>query len=80
MLRPILTAAAFAALALPASAQDLVIRGGTIHTGVEASPTAEVVIARAGRIAYAGSAAGAPSTSGAGPPPPPRGPGGPRRR
>ena len=64
MLRPILTAAAFAALALPASAQDLVIRGGTIHTGVEASPMVEVVIARAGRIAYAGSAAGAPSTEG----------------
>ncbi|MFC5345631.1 amidohydrolase [Brevundimonas staleyi] len=64
MLRPFLTAAAFAALALPASAQDLLIRGGTIHTGVEASPTAEVVIARHGRIAYVGSAANAPSTDG----------------
>ena len=64
MLRTFLTAAAFAALALPAQAQDLLIRGGTIHTGNEASPTAEVVIARAGRIAYVGPAGGAPSTEG----------------
>ncbi|AQR60801.1 amidohydrolase [Brevundimonas sp. LM2] len=64
MFRSFLTAAALAALALPAQAQDLLIRGGTIHTGVEAMPTVEVVIARDGRIAYAGTAAGAPSTEG----------------
>ena len=69
MFRPFLTAAALAALALPASpgkvwAQNLLIRGGTIHTGVEASPTAEVVIARDGRIAWVGSAADAPSPEG----------------
>ncbi len=51
--------------ALPAGAQDLLIRGGVIHTGAEAMPTAEIVIARAGRIAYVGPAAGAPSTGAA---------------
>ncbi|MES2860260.1 MAG: amidohydrolase [Pseudomonadota bacterium] len=64
MLRPILTATALLTLALPATAQDLLIRGGTIHTGVETAPTAEVVIARDGRIAYVGPAADAPSTEG----------------
>ncbi len=69
MFRPVLpvvavSAVALSALALPAMAQDLVIRGGTIHTGVAAQPTAEVVVARAGRIAYVGPAAGAPSTEG----------------
>ncbi|MEQ7156647.1 amidohydrolase [Brevundimonas aurifodinae] len=57
-------AVAFAALALPAAAQDLLIRGGTIHTGVDGAAPAEVVIARDGRIAYVGPAAGAPSTEG----------------
>jgi len=64
MLRSLLTATAFVALALPAQAQDLLIRGGTIYTGVEASLTAEIVIAREGRIAWVGSAADAPSTDG----------------
>ncbi len=64
MLRPILTATAFLTLALPATAQDLLIRGGTIRTGIEAAPTAEVVIARDGRIAYVGPAADTPSTEG----------------
>ncbi len=64
MFRPLLIAGALAALALPASAQNLLIRGGTIHTGVDAAPTAEVVIAKDGRIAYVGPAAGAPSTEG----------------
>jgi hypothetical protein len=41
--RALLTVA-FAAIALPAFAQDLVIRGGTIHTGVEGAAPAEVVI------------------------------------
>ncbi|WP_309629581.1 amidohydrolase [Brevundimonas sp.] len=64
MLRSLLTAAAFAALALPAQAQNLLIRGGVIHTGVETAPTAEVVIARDGRIAWVGAAADAPSIDG----------------
>ncbi|WP_371134078.1 amidohydrolase [Brevundimonas sp.] len=59
-----MTAVALTALAVPAGAQDLLIRGGTIHTGVEAMPTAEVVIARAGRIAYVGPAVGAPPADG----------------
>ncbi len=41
-------------VASAAMAQDLVIRGGTIHTGVEANPTAEVVVVMDGRIAYVG--------------------------
>lgn len=61
--RTLLTVA-FAAIALPASAQDLLIRGGTIHTGVDGAAPAEIVIARDGRIAYVGSAADAPSTEG----------------
>jgi len=64
MFRSLLTATAFVALALPAQAQDLLIRGGTIHTGVEAMPVAELVISRDGRITYVGTAAGAPSTAG----------------
>ena len=47
-----------------AVAQDLVIRGGTIHTGVEARPTVEEVQVRAGRITYAGPAATAPAADG----------------
>ena len=52
------------AAAPAAMAQDLVIQGGTIHTGVEARPTAEVVQVRAGRITYAGPAATAPAADG----------------
>ena len=61
--RTLLASAALLALALPAQAQNLLIRGGTIHTGVEAAPTAEVVVVRDGRIAYAGSEAGAPDAT-----------------
>ena len=35
-----------------AQAQDLLITGGTIRTGVEAAPVAEAVLVRGGRIAY----------------------------
>ena len=59
-----LLAVAFAALALPATAQDLIIRGGAIHTGVDGASPAEVVIARDGRIAYVGPASGAPPVEG----------------
>ncbi|WP_313102517.1 amidohydrolase family protein, partial [Brevundimonas sp.] len=59
-----LAAALMAAAAPAAFAQNLLIRGGTIHTGVEAAPTAEVVAVRDGRIAYVGAASGAPSAEG----------------
>lgn len=55
-----LVAAAPVSAPLSALAQDMVLRGGTIHTGVEAAPTAEVVVVRDGRIVWAGPAAGAP--------------------
>ncbi len=55
----LLTGAAFSA-----QAQDLLIRGGPIYTGVEASPTAEVVQVRGGRITWVGPAAGAPDAAG----------------
>ncbi|WP_292035467.1 MULTISPECIES: amidohydrolase [unclassified Brevundimonas] len=64
-LKAIPLAAVLMAAAAPAAfAQNLLIRGGTIHTGVEAQPTAEIVAVRDGRIAYVGAAAGAPSTEG----------------
>jgi len=47
-----------------ATAQDLVIRGGPIYTGVDGAPTAEVVQVRDGRISYVGAAAGAPDAAG----------------
>jgi predicted amidohydrolase YtcJ len=61
--------AAFLALLLTgaastAQAQDLLIRGGPIYTGVDAAPTAEVVQVRGGRIAYVGPATGAPDAAG----------------
>ncbi|WP_278070322.1 amidohydrolase [Brevundimonas sanguinis] len=59
-----LVAALLLAAAPAAYAQNLLIRGGTIHTGVEAQPTAEVVVVRDGRIAYVGAANGAPSAEG----------------
>lgn len=60
MSRSIALAAVITALPFAALAQDMVLRGGTIHTGVEAAPTAEVVVVRDGRIAYAGPVGGAP--------------------
>ncbi|WP_312144297.1 amidohydrolase [Brevundimonas sp.] len=64
-LKAIPLAAVLMAAAAPAAfAQNLLIRGGTIHTGVEAQPTAEIVAVRDGRIAYVGAAAGAPSAEG----------------
>ena len=59
-----LAAALMLAAAPAAFAQNLLIRGGTIHTGDEARPTAEVVAVRDGRIAYVGAASGAPSADG----------------
>jgi predicted amidohydrolase YtcJ len=64
MRRTLLLALLLSGAAASAAAQDLVIRGGTIHTGVEAAPTAEVVQVRAGRIVYVGAAASAPAVDG----------------
>mgnify|MGYP001627274934 CR=1 FL=1 len=54
------------ALALPsgALAQDLLIRGGTIHTGVDGQTPAEAVLVRDGRIAFVGRLADAPDATG----------------
>ncbi|WP_332638993.1 amidohydrolase [Brevundimonas sp.] len=43
-----------------AGAQELLIRGGTIYTGVAERPTAEVVLVQDGRIAYVGPESGVP--------------------
>ena len=59
-----LAVALMLAAAPAAYAQNLLIRGGPIHTGDETRPTAEVVVVRDGRIAYVGAANGAPSTEG----------------
>ncbi|WEK58089.1 MAG: amidohydrolase [Candidatus Brevundimonas phytovorans] len=59
-----LAAVLMLAAAPSAQAQNLLIRGGAIHTGNEAQPTADVVAVRDGRIAYVGAAAGAPSAEG----------------
>lgn len=50
----LIAAAAASATAGAASAQDLIIRGGTIHTGVDGAPPAEVVIVDDGRIVHVG--------------------------
>ncbi|MFA4894323.1 amidohydrolase [Brevundimonas sp.] len=60
MIRPIALALLLASAAWSADAQELLIRGGTIYTGVAERPTAEVVLVQDGRIAYVGPASGAP--------------------
>ncbi|MBA4805313.1 MAG: amidohydrolase [Brevundimonas sp.] len=64
MRRTLLLALLLTGAATSAQAQNLVIRGGPIYTGVEAAPTAEVVQVRDGRIAWVGSAADAPAADG----------------
>lgn len=64
MFRTITTALALVIVPAAAFAQDLVISGGVIRTGVEANPTAEIVVVRDGRIAFVGTAAEAPDTTG----------------
>jgi len=60
MIRPLFLALLLGSAAWSAGAQELLIRGGTIYTGVAAQPTAEVVLVQDGRIAYVGPAAGVP--------------------
>ncbi|RZJ04326.1 MAG: amidohydrolase [Brevundimonas sp.] len=64
MIRSTLIALLLSGAAFSAQAQDLIIRGGPIYTGVDAAPTAEVVQVRGGRIAYVGAAADAPDAAG----------------
>lgn len=52
----LLGAAASLLIAAPGDgrAQSLILHGGTIHTGVDGAPPAEMVVVRDGRIAYVG--------------------------
>jgi predicted amidohydrolase YtcJ len=61
MIRPLTLALLLASAAWSAQAQELLIRGGKIYTGVAAQPTAEVVLVQDGRIAYVGNEAGLPA-------------------
>lgn len=65
-MKPPVLAAIAVLTTLPAvsSAQDMVLRGGTIHTGLDSDPTAEVVLVRDGRIAFVGAAADLPAAPG----------------
>ena len=61
-MRLFLAAVALIAVASPAFAQDLLIHGGPIHTGVDGAPVAEAVLVRDGRIAWVGAEADRPAT------------------
>ena len=65
------SAAALTALALliatPAAAQDLLIRGGPVYTGVDGATPAEAVLVRDGRIAWVGAQADQPAVDAATP-------------
>ncbi len=60
MIRTLALALLLGSAAWSAGAQELLIRGGTIYTGVAERPTAEVVLVQDGRIAYVGPASGVP--------------------
>ncbi|HRO34023.1 MAG TPA: amidohydrolase [Brevundimonas sp.] len=60
-------AACAALIAAPAAAQDLLIRGGPIYTGVDNGPAAEAVLVRDGRIAWVGALADQPPVEAATP-------------
>ncbi len=64
MIRRLALALLLAGAATTAQAQNLLIRGGPIYTGVDATPTAEVVQVRDGRIYYVGSFGEAPTGDG----------------
>ena len=61
MRRTLLLALLFGSAAWSVQAQDLLIRGGPIYTGVDAAPTAEVVLVRDGRIVWVGALADQPA-------------------
>ncbi|RZJ03760.1 MAG: amidohydrolase [Brevundimonas sp.] len=50
-------------VAASAEAQDMLIKGGAIYTGVDAAPTAEAVLVRDGRIAWVGALRDQPAVS-----------------
>jgi hypothetical protein len=60
MIRPLALALLLGSAAWTAQAQELLIRGGVIYTGVADRPTAEAVLIQDGRIAYVGPASGVP--------------------
>jgi len=60
MIRTLSLALLLGSAAWSAGAQELLIRGGTIYTGVVERPTAEVVLVQDGRIAYVGPESGVP--------------------
>lgn len=60
MIRTLSLALLLGSAAWSAEAQELLIRGGTIYTGVAGRPTAEVVLIQDGRIAYVGPESGVP--------------------
>jgi predicted amidohydrolase YtcJ len=61
MIRPLTLALLLASAGWSTQAQELLIRGGKIYTGVAAQPTVEVVLVQDGRIAYVGTEAGLPA-------------------
>ena len=61
MRRTVLIALLLGSAAWSAEAQDLLIRGGTIHTGVDGAAPAEAVLVRDGRIAWVGALADQPA-------------------
>ena len=60
----VVLAAALTLSAAPVLAQDMILRGGTIHTGIAGDAIAEVVLVRDGRIAFVGKAADLPAAPG----------------
>jgi hypothetical protein len=54
MIRTLALTLLLAGVAASAEAQDMLIKGGPIYTGVDAAPTAEAVLVRDGRIAWVG--------------------------
>ncbi|WP_372707549.1 amidohydrolase [Brevundimonas sp.] len=63
MIRFLALALLFVGVAASARAQDMLIRGGPIYTGVDAAPTAEAVLVRDGRVVWVGSLADQPAVS-----------------
>ncbi len=61
MIRTLALALLLTGAAASAEAQDMLIRGGPIYTGVEAAPTAEAVLVRDGRIVWVGALADQPA-------------------
>lgn len=63
MIRRLTLALLLSSVAASAEAQDMLIKGGPIYTGVDAAPTAEAVLVRDGRIAWVGALRDQPAVS-----------------